>query len=143
MRARFGKSGFLLLCNSLCKYHQLENKNDVCQSQDQLKEDLGNLYDTLSKLKDNLRLDLDTQNLENQCQPVNNSKLFLKVYKLKEKFHYLIKQNSEKKTVLRELSSCVIEKFNRCKIFHVEFSKNLRQPFHPIDILYRPVKNAT
>ena len=66
----------------------------------------------------------------------------MKVYKLKEKFCYLIKQNSEKKTALRELSSCVIEKFNRCKIIHVEFSKNLRQPFHPIDILYRPVKKC-
>ena len=35
-------------------HHQLKNKNDVCQNKDQLKADLGNLYNTLSSLKENL-----------------------------------------------------------------------------------------
>ena len=38
--------------------YQLKNK-DECQNEEQLKEDLGNLYITLSNLKENLRLDLD------------------------------------------------------------------------------------
>ena len=58
--------------------NQLKNKKDLCQKEDRLKEDLGNLYDTLSKLKENLRLDLDIQNV-------------LRFYKLKDKFRYLIK----------------------------------------------------
>ena len=68
---------------------------------DQLKEDLGNdnLYDTLSNLKQNLRLDLDIQIFENQCHSVNKllnkNGLILRVYELKDKFCYLIKQNSK------------------------------------------------
>ena len=83
-----------------------------------MKKDIDNdrIYDALFAATDKLRLDLDIQNFENQCFSVNNLlnkyDLFLRVYKLKDKFHYLIKQDSEKKTVLRELSSCTIEKFN-------------------------------
>ena len=75
--------------------YQLKNKKDVCQNEDHLKEDLGNLYDTLSNSKENLRLHLDTQNFQNQCHSVNElfnkNGLFLRVYELKEKFCYLVK----------------------------------------------------
>ena len=66
--------------------------------------------------------------------------LFLRVCELKDKFRYLIKQNSEKKTILRELSSCVIKKFNGFNIVRIEFYEKLRQPFVPIHIRYKPVK---
>ena len=76
-----------------------KNKKEECQNKDQLKEDLGNLYNTLLNLKENLRLDLDTQSFENQCYSVNKllnkTRLFLRVYELKKKFSYLIKQNSD------------------------------------------------
>ena len=93
-----------------------------------------------------MRLDLDLQNFENQCHSFNKllikNGLFLKVSKLKEKLSCLIKQNSEIKTLLRKLSSCVIEKFNGFSIACVEFSKKLRQPFRPIDIIYKPVNKC-
>ena len=129
-------------------HYQFKNKKDECQNEGQLKEDLRNdqLYNTLSNLKENLRLHLHIQKFENQCRSVNellNKNVpFLRVYELKDKFCYLIKQNSEKKTFLRELSSCVIKKFNGLNIFRVEFSENVRQPFTPIDIIYKPVKNS-
>ena len=60
-----------------------------------------------------LRLDLDILNFENQCFSVNDllnkHGLFWRVYELRDKLRYLIKQDSEKNTVLRELSSCLIE----------------------------------
>ena len=83
-----------------------------------MKKDIDNdkLYDALSAAKEKLRLDLDVQNFENQCFSVNDLLnkygLFLRVCQLKDKFHYLIKQDSKKKMVLRELLSCIIEKFN-------------------------------
>ena len=70
---------------------------------DELKKDINNdkLYDALLAAKDKLRLDLDIQNFENQYFSVNNLlneySLFLRVYELKDKFFYLIKQDSEKK----------------------------------------------
>ena len=91
-----------------------------------------------------MRLDLSIQNFESQChsvqEPLKKNGLFLRVYKLKEKFRYLIKQNSEKKTVLRELSSCVTEKFNGFNIARTEFSKKLREPFRSVNIIYKSVK---
>ena len=53
-----------------------------------------------------------------------------------------LRESNWKKTVLRELSRSIIEKFNGFKIVRVEFSKKLRQPFCPVDIIYKPVKNC-
>ena len=68
MSAWSGKSGNLF---SHIRY-QFKNKKDKCQNDDQLKQDIenDNLYN-ISNLKRNLRLDLDTQNFENQCCSVN------------------------------------------------------------------------
>ena len=106
--------------------YQFKNEKDVY---------LGNLYDTLSNLNKNLRLDLGIQNFENQCHSVNEllnkNGQFLRVQELKDKFRYLIKRNSEKKTVLRELSSCIIEKFNGFNIVRVKFSKKTKATISP------------
>ena len=72
-----------------------------------MKNDIDNdkLYDALPAAKKKLRLRLDIRSFENQCFSVNDMLnkygLFLRVYKLKDKFRYLIKQDSEKKTVSR------------------------------------------
>ena len=143
---QFGKSDSFYYAVLYATRHHLKNKKDVCQKKDKLKEDLGNLYHIILNLKENLKLDLDIQNFENQCHSVNEilskNGLFLRVYRLIETFEYLIKQNSEKKTVLRELSNCVTEKFNRFNIDCVEFSKKLMQSFRPINIIYKPVKKC-
>ena len=123
------------------RYH-LKNKKEECQNEDQLKENLENLCITSLNLKGNWRVDLDIQNFENQCQLSDKNQLFLRVYELKEKFRYLIKKNSEKKIVLRGLSSCVIKKFNSFNVVHVELNKKLRKPFRPIHIIYKPAKKC-
>ena len=60
------------------------------------------LHDALFSAKKKKRLDLDIQYFENQCFSVNDllikHGLFLRIYELKDKYHYLIKQDSEKKT---------------------------------------------
>ena len=105
--------------------------------------DNDKLYDALLTIKEKLRLDLDILNFENQYFSVNDLltkyALFLRVYELKDKFRYLIKQDSEKKTVLRDLSSCIIKRFNGFNIVCVEFRKKLGQSFRPVDIIYKPV----
>ena len=57
------------------------------------------LYD--ATIKEKLRLDLDILNFENQCFSVNDllnkHSLFVRVYELKDKFCYLVKEDSEKK----------------------------------------------
>ena len=52
-------------------------------------------------------LDLDILHFENQClkinQILNKNNVFLRVFELKEKFCCLIKQDSEKKNLIRDL----------------------------------------
>ena len=111
-----------------------------------MKKDLEDdeLNEKLFAAKEKLRLDLE--NFENQCFSVtdllNKHGLFLRAYELKDKSRYLIKQDSKKKTVLRDLSSCNVEKFNGLNIVCIEFSKRLRQSLHPINIIYKPVKKV-
>ena len=64
----------------------------------------------------------------------------MRIYELKDNFRFLIKQDPEKKTVVRDLSSCVIEKYNSFNITPVEFSQTIRQTFPPIDIIYNLVR---
>ena len=79
-----------------------KNSKDACESDDQLRKDIENdkFYEALSKLKLDLRLDLDIQTFENQCYLVNlllnENNLLFRVYELKDKFRYLIKQASKK-----------------------------------------------
>ena len=73
---------------------------------------------------------------------MNENNFFLTVYELKDKFRYLIRQDAKKKRILRELSACIVEKFNDFHIVCAEFDKKLRQSFRPVDIFYTPVKKG-
>ena len=126
----------------------LNEKSDSCENDDEIKTDIGvELFDNLNQIKENLRLDLDIINFENQCFEINRiltkNKMFLKVYELKEKFHALIQQCPDKKNVIRDISSCIREKFNGFNIVRVEFEKQIRQKMSPIAIIYKPVRKET
>ena len=41
---------------------------------------------------------------------------------------------------MRDLSSCIVEKFSGYNVIGVGFNKKLRQTFRPIYIIYKPVK---
>ena len=41
---------------------------------------------------------------------------------------------------MRDLSSCIVEKFNSFNVIYVKFSKSIRQTFRPVDIIYKPVR---
>ena len=126
--------------------HKFTKKVDFLEEEDSLKQDVGvDLSRDLFKIKSSLRLDgEDNLNFENQCFTINNilsrHNMFLRVFELKDKFHYLIKQNSEQKKYVNEVSACVIERFNGFTIVRLQFDNELRKEFSPIDIIYKPVK---
>ena len=41
---------------------------------------------------------------------------------------------------MRDLASCVVEKFNNFNVTRIEFNKSIRQTFCLIDIIYKPVR---
>ena len=59
---------------------------------------------------------------------------------MKDKFRYLTEDTADNKKIIRELSSCINEKFNGFNIVRIEIDQKIRQNFSPIDILYKPVK---
>ena len=125
--------------------YRLTDKFDIVDNDEQIKADIGaEIFDEIYPLKDILKLDLDILNFENQCnkinQILNRNSLFLRVFEFKQKFHCLIKQDPEKKNVVRELSACIVEKFNGFATVRLEFDRKLRQKMSPIDIIYKPVK---
>ena len=124
--------------------YQLSRKVEPC-GDEQLKIDIGaDIFDKIYPLKSMMKLNLDILHFENQClkinQILNKNNLFLRIFELKEKFRCLIKQDSERKNIIRDLSSCIIEKFNGFNIARIEFERKLRQKMFPIDIIYKPVK---
>ena len=65
------------------------------------------------------------------------------MFELKDKFHAIIKQDSEKKNEIRDLSPYITEKCNGFNLARLEFAKKLRQEISPIDIIYKLVKKDT
>ena len=113
--------------------YRLSGKVEPCDDE-QLKIDIGaEIFDEIYPLKSLMKLNLDILHFENQClkiyQILNKNNLFLRIFELKEKFHCLIKQDSEKKNIIRDLSSCIIEKFNGFNIVRIEFERKLRQKY--------------
>ena len=125
--------------------HKLIDKVDFVENEENLKQDVGlALSHDLFEIKDLLRLDLDVLNFENQCFKINTilskHNMFLRVFELKDKFRYLIKQNSEQKKIVNEVSACVVERFNGFTIIRLEFDNEIRKDFTSVDIIYKPVK---
>ena len=73
---------------------------------------------------------------------MNKCNFFLKVYELKEKLRPLVKQNPDKKNIVRELSGCITNKYNGFNIVRLEQSKKIMRKFITIEIIYKPVKNC-
>ena len=126
----------------------LTQKIEPCTNEDELRLNVtAEIFDEIYPLKENVRLDLDILNFEKQCFQIkyilNISNFFLRIFELKEKIRCLIKQDAGRKNLIRELSSCIFEKFNGFKIVRLEFDRKLRQKMSPIDIIYKPVKAKT
>ena len=84
---------------------KLSGKVDFLEEEENLKQDVGlTLSHDLFEIKSLLRLDgEDLLNFENQCFQINTilsrHDMFLRVFELKDKFRYIIKQNSEQKKI--------------------------------------------
>ena len=138
-------SFFFEILYSIC--FQLTEKTNACENEDELKNDINKVdLSELFLIKDKLKLDFDILNFEQQYnrvnQILNKCNFFLKVYELKEKLRSLVKQNPDKKNIVRELSGCITNKYNGFNIVRLEQSKKIMRKFITIEIIYKPVKNC-
>ena len=141
------KDSFFYLILYTIRYF-LRQKIEPCTNEDEIRLDVNaEIFDEIYWLKENMRLHLDVLNFGKQCFQINHilnkNNFFERVFELKEKFRCLIKQDRERKNVIRELSLCIFEKFNSFNIVRLEFDRKLRQKMLPINIVYKPVKTET
>ena len=125
--------------------YNFKKKFDRVDDDEQIKVDIGDeIYNKIYPLKNFLKLDLDIVTFKNQCPTINQilteNNLFLRVFELKDKFRYISQNTAEKKNIIRELLTCITERFNGFNIVRIEFDHKIRRNFLPIDIIYKPVK---
>ena len=120
-----------------------KNKKVDQVSDSMLDEDIGSdFYQKLLELKPLLILNI--ANFEQACHSTNDlptkNGYFLRIYELKEKFRSVTHDRPQKKNIIRKVSSCIKQKFNGFNIVAVEYDRQIRKDFRPIDIIYKPVK---
>ena len=88
---------------------------------------------------------VDLQKFNNICYEINSilSKhdYFLKVFELKNKFRHLSMKEPKKQNIVRQLSSCLMEKYNGFQVISIEYARKQRKKFKPINIIYKPTKH--
>ena len=93
--------------------------------------------------EENLHLDDSFENCFDKCHLVNElleeKRLFLRVYERRDKFRFLIKKGvSGKNKIVRDLSACIIRKFNSYEISTVNFNCRQKKFLHLLDVVYEP-----
>ena len=66
---------------------------------------------------------------------------FLRGFELKNKYCRFSVKDKSKQKIVRQLSSCLIEKYSGFRVITIEFERKQRKLFRPIDIIYRPTKS--
>ena len=122
-----------------------ENKTDICNQEDLLKNDAVNqISEKLIYEKTEFLLDL--QEFNNVCYKINDILMkfdfFLRVFEQKNKYRQLLVRKPEKQNQVKQLASCIIQKYNGFQVIKSLFNKRQRRNFMPVDIIYSPTKNA-
>ena len=47
----------------------------------------------------------------------------------------------KKQNIVRQLSSCLMEKYNGFQVISIEYARKQRKKFNPINIIYKPTKH--
>ena len=121
----------------------LEDKIDDCSDEalkenpipNQLFEDLNEKY-TFS---------LDIQKFKLVCYEINQILMkhdfFLRVFEQKNKYRNILIKTPEKQNQMKELASCLSQKYNGFQVVKNSFNKLQRREFKPVDIIFFPTKN--
>ena len=115
----------------------IENKIDICDEETlKQNETLNQIMEQLSC--ENLNFSLDLQ----EFAVLIEHSFFFRVFEQKNKYRNILLKTPEKQTQIKQLASCLMQKYNGFQVIKNSFSKIERQKFEPIDIIYVPIKNA-
>ena len=125
-------------------FHLTED-NKVCK--DKTERILGKeFFDKFKEKKEMLQLDHSLENFFKKCHVANDflemKGLFLRVYERRDKFRHVIKKGAQgKNNMIRDLSSCVIQKINGYEILNTQLKNEEKLCHEPVDIIYELVND--
>ena len=132
---REGKNLSFTLFVTLFDLKKIKNKckNAVC------------LFSQLDLVRKALILDFDYNTFEIECflvsQILMHFNFFFRFSELHGTFRYLVFSNSEKRNIVRNVLSCITEKFNGYKIVRPKNNRKMRKIFHLIDLIFKATRN--
>ena len=112
-----------------------------------VEETLGNeLFIESKKIEKSTMLNHSVFSFFDPCKLINDVLceygFFLRFYERRNKFRYQLKRKlKEKNQMKRELSACIIQKFNGYELLRNHLNSTERKNFIPIDIVYEPTLN--
>ena len=125
----------------------LAEKTDICTDEVLIQNEI--VKDLFEKLNEKFIFSLDIQKFELVCYEINEilikHNFFLRVFEQKNKYrnmrNILIK-TPEKQNQMKQLASCLNQKYNGFQVVKNTFAKLERREFKPVDIIYIPTKNS-
>ena len=122
----------------------ITNKTEICDILELKQESILNeILEKFSSQK--LHFTLDLQEFNRISYQINNILIeynyFLRVFEQKNKYRQFYVKKPEKQNQIKQLSRCLIEKYNGFQVVKIDFSKKESQKFEPIDTIYIPTKN--
>ena len=125
-----GQNSFVYAILHALKF-DISEKVNVC-TEKELQETIGaDLFLKLFENRDKFKLELDNRKFNLMCIEINDvladSSYFLSVCELRKKFRSLSLKSPKKQTIVRQLSSCVYQKFNGFNIVSVVYGRKFRE----------------
>ena len=106
------------------------NEKEICGKQEFEKSIDKKLIEQLDQ-PEKFQFIVDLQKFNNICYEINSilSKhdYFLKVFELKNKFRHLSMKEPKKQNIVRQLSSCLMEKYNGFQVISIEYARKQRK----------------
>ena len=65
----------------------------------------------------------------------------MRVFELKNKYRRFSVKDKSKEKIVRQLSSCLIEKYSCFRVISIAFERKQRKLFKLIDIIHKPTKS--
>ena len=122
-------------------HHRLNGKNITLENAENV---LGpKFFIELKKIEKVSMLDHPIFGFFDRCREINNVLsefgFFLRFYEKRSKFPFQLRQKlKDKNHIKRELSTCIIQKFNGYELLWNHLNSIERRDFIPIDIVYEP-----
>ena len=123
----------------------IDGTKNICNQEEFEKVIDKNLINQINQ-PEKLKFIIELQNFFNMCYEINiiltKFGYFSRVSELKSKFRHLATKEKNQQRIIRQLSSCLTEKFNGFTVISIDYQKKQRRNFKAIDIIYKPRKHV-